>query len=200
MDKFNLNALWKAYSTTSNETITISAYQGLVSLVMFKKGTESRRPVVKMNLSLAACEKICDILHSLMDAQPESRAPFVQMSFNNESRSYEQATTFVFYKDDKRCYGIEITNKYLTTPVKIPFRIPNTFSTGGESLSDEQKSVYAVREFITVLKQQVPQALLLSRLNMEMPGRGNNNRRNGNNNGNGGGYGSNRSSEDNVFG
>lgn len=200
-DKYNLNALWKAFSTTSNETLTLSVFQGRASLVMFKKGTESRRPIVKFNLSLAACLKMVDIMKSLIDAQPETRVPFVQMSYNNESRSYEQATSFVFYKDDKRCYGIEIANKFLTTPVKILFKIPNTFTFSGDSMSEEQKSLLGVREFIVVLQDQIPQALLLSRYGMENLNGGNGGgRRGGNRNNATGGSESGGYREESVFG
>jgi hypothetical protein len=177
-NKYNLNSLWRAFSQTANETLSFSVYNGTASIVMFKKGSESRRPVVKMNLSVPALLMMGDILKSLLDAQPGTRLPFVQMSFNKEGRTYEQATSFVFYKDDKRTYGIEISNKFIPTPVKVPLRCSATFSRGAEPLTDEQKSQYAVRELIKLCNEQLPEAMLLSRFNMEQP--------TGNSNGNGG--------------
>ena len=159
--------MWKSFSITGNETISLSVYQGSASLVVFKKGSESRRPVVKMTLTIASCLKIADILTQLLDAQPETRQPFLQMSFNKETRAYEQNTSFVFFKDERRCYGLEISNRAIPTPIKILFKCPATFSTGSEALSDEQKSQLAVRELIIILRDQIPQAMLLSRFNME---------------------------------
>lgn len=211
--KFNTNGLWKAFSQTGNETLSISLYQGAASIVMFKKGSESRRPVVKMTLSIAACLKITDILKTLLDAQPESRQPFVQMAFNKENRTYEQTTSFVFFKDDKRCYGIEISNKFIPTPIKIMFRCPSTFASGSEPLTDEQKSILAVREFMTILTDQIPVAMLLSRFNMDpLPQRGGNGGGGGGQRSGGGNYqrrdnggsrdpyGSSGSEEDSIFG
>lgn len=163
---YNFNALWKAYSQTGNETLQLSVYQGTASLVMFRKGSESRRPVVKMSLGLSSIIKLADILKILLDAQPDTRAPFVQMNFNKETRTHEPATNFVFFKDDKRCYGVEISNKLNPVPVKIMFKCPNTFSTGSEAMTDEQKSVLGVRELITWLENMVT-ALFLSRWNVE---------------------------------
>lgn len=178
-NSYNLNRLWNAFSVNGNETLSLSVFQSNASIVMFKKGTDSRRPVVKMNLSLAACIKITDILRTLLDAQPETRMPFVQMRFNRDTRSYEQETSFVFYKDEKKCYGIEISSKLLPTPVKVQFKCPNTFSTGSETMTDEQKSVLGVREFIMILSNIIPQAMMLSRWNMEQTTRTNGGNRGG---------------------
>lgn len=166
-NSYNLNRLWSSFSVNGNETLSLSVFQSNASVVMFKKGSDSRRPVVKMNLSLAACIKIADILRSLLDSQPETRMPFVQMRFNRDTRSYEQETSFVFFKDEKKCYGIEISSKLLPAPAKIMFKCSSTFSTGSETMTDEQKSVLGVREFIMILTNQIPTAMLLSRWNME---------------------------------
>ena len=206
-NKFNLNGLWKFFSQTGNENVSISVYNGVASLVIFRKNTENRRPAVKMNMSLAMCLKIADLLKTLLDAQPDTRCPFIKMQFNKEARNYEQATSFVFFKDDKRCYGIEVTNRQITTPIRIMLKSASTFTTGNEPMTDEQKSVLAVRELITILTQQIPMALLLSRFNMETPQRnGGNGRPSGGGNyprrDNGGSrdpYGS-GSEEDSVFG
>lgn len=202
---YNFNKLWSGYSQTGNETLNLSVYQGMASLVMFRKNSESKRPVVKMTLGGAAVIKLRDILRNLMDAQPDTRLPFVQMTFNKESRTYEQATNFVFFKDEKRCYGIEISNKLNPTPVKVMFKCPTTFSTGAESMTEEQKSVLGLREFLEVMTT-LPIALLLSRFNLEPIQRKSYGKGKG---GNGGGYrsqsrdpygSSGGSEEDNVFG
>lgn len=166
-NQYNFNSLWRAFSQTGNETLQISVYQGAASFVMFRRGTESKRPVVKMGISLAAIIKLVELLKSLMDAPPDTRSPFVQLQFNKESRVYEQATNFVFFKDEKRCYGLEVSNKLNPNPVKIMFKSPSTFSTGSESMNDEQKSLLGLKELIFLLEKQLPQAVLLSRFNME---------------------------------
>ena len=204
---YNFNGLWKAFSSTGNETLSLSVYQGAASLVMFRRGTDSKRPVAKMSLGGAAVIKLKDILKSLMDAQPDTRAPFVQLIFNKESRNYEQATNFVFFKDDKRCFGVEVSNKLNPTPVKIMFKCANTFSTGAESMTDEQKSILALRELIQILEVEIPQAMLLSRFNMELPqrrGYGKNGGKGGYRNSGGGSKdpyaGSESGGDENIFG
>lgn len=199
---FNLNGIWKCFSQTGNETLSLSVYQGNPSLVMFRRGTESNRPVVKMTLSAAACIKLVQLLKKLMDSQPDTRSPFTQMTFNKESRQYEQATNFVFYKDDKRCYGVEITNKLNPTPTRFVFKCASTFSTGAESMTDEQKSNLAMLELIQVF-ENMPMFTIASRFNMEPPQRGGRSKKSG-----GGNYrqqsrdpyGSSGSESDNVFG
>lgn len=171
-NKYNMNGLWRVFSQTGNETLSLSVYNGSASLVVFKKGSESKRPSVKMNLSLPALALLAKILRQLKDAQPGTRSPFVQRQFDKESREYTQATSFVFFKDEKRCYGVEISNKFISTPIKIYFKAGATFSKGSEPLSDEQRSILGMDELIYWVEVGLPEAALLSRLNMELAPRG----------------------------
>lgn len=182
-NKFNLNGLWRLYSQTGNETLSLSVFNSTASIVVFKKGTESRKPSVKLNLSLPALRLMSNLLKLLKDAQPNTRQPFVSQRFDKESREYRADTSFIFFKDDKRCYGIEISNKFIPTPIKFVFRAPATFSKGSEPLSDEQKSLLGLEEFIYWVDVGLPQAMLLSRFNMDLM-----NNRNNSNSGNSNGY------------
>lgn len=186
--QYNFNGIYRLFSVTGNETLSISVYQGAASMVVFKKGTESRRPVVKMSLGDATILKLVDILTNLMDASPETRMPFLQMTFNRETRAYEQTTSFVFFKDERRCYGVEVSNRAIPTPIKFIFKCPSTFSTGSEAMTDEQKSTLGLKEFIRVLDRKLEVATLLSRFNMDpLQNKGSNRNGNFNRGGNQGG-------------
>lgn len=170
-NKYNFNRLWTAYSATGNETLSISVYNGASSFVMFKKGSETRTPAVKMNLSAEHMIALRDIIKNLLDGQPDTRCPFTQMEFDREARTYKPRTNFVFFKDEKKCYGVEISNKMITTPVKFMFRAPATFTVGSEPLTDEKKSLLALRALDKLLADTLNMANLLSRFNMENPTR-----------------------------
>ena len=187
-NKYNLNGLWRLYSQTGNETLSLSVYNSTASIVVFKKGTESRKPSVKLNLSLPAMHLIASLLKMLKDAQPNTRQPFVSQKFDKDSREYRADTSFIFFKDDKRCYGIEISNKFIPTPIKFIFRAPATFSKGSEPLSDEQKSLLGLEEFLYWVEVGLPQAMLLSRFNMDLMNNNSNNNRGQHSNGNLNGY------------
>ena len=187
-NKYNLNGLWRLYSQTGNETLSLSVYNSTASIVVFKKGTESRKPSVKLNLSLPAMHLIASLLKMLKDAQPNTRQPFVSQKFDKDSREYRADTSFIFFKDDKRCYGIEISNKFIPTPIKFIFRAPATFSKGSEPLSDEQKSLLGLEEFLYWVEVGLPQAMLLSRFTMDLMNNNNNNNRGQHSNGNSNGY------------
>ena len=187
-NKYNLNGLWRLYSQTGNETLSLSVYNTTASIVVFNKGTESRKPSVKLNLSLPALHLISNLLKLLKDAQPNTRQPFVSQKFDKDSREYRADTSFIFFKDDKRCYGIEISNKFIPTPIKFIFRAPATFSKGSEPLSDEQKSLLGLEEFLYWVEVGLPQAMLLSRFNMDLMNNNSNNNRGQHSNGNSNGY------------
>lgn len=209
-NQYNLNSLYKAYAKGNEDSLTISVFRGSASFVVFKKGSDSRRPAVKVPLSIAACLRISDILTKLMEAAPETRLPFVQMSYNKDARTFEQEATLVFFKDEKKCCGIEVSSKEMQTPIKFFMRSPSTFSTGNEPMTDEQKAQLGLRELKLVLLDQLPVAMMLGRFNMPtMPNRGGGNGGGGGysrpNNNNGGGsrdpYGSSSGSEeDSIFG
>ena len=181
-DAFNLNAIWRQFSMTGNETLTLSAYNGSAALVMFKKGSESRKPTVKFNISSAMAIAIKERLERLLDDPPGTRVPLVQQTFNKDARTYEVNTQFVFVKDEHSCYSIEVMNRYIATPVKFNLRCPNTFSFGQELLSDETKSAYALKDLIKLFDETIHLAMMLSRYGME------NTRRGGKSDGNNSGY------------
>lgn len=203
-DKFDGNGLYKLFSTTGNETLSVSVYNGLSSIVVFSKGSDSKRPKVKFNITGAPTLCLIKITKELIQAQPDTRIPFFQMNYNRETRAYEQATTFVFFKDDKKCYGVEITNHLLSTPIKFMFKAASTFATDSSAMPEHQRSELGFLEFKQCL-EKLYDAILLSRIGYERNmNRGNSNRPRQASNGdpyrnNNGSSGSNGSSED-IFG
>ena len=184
-NKYNLNGLWRLYSQTGNETLSLSVYNSTASIVVFKKGTESRKPSVKLNLSLPALHLIGNLLKLLKDAQPNTRQPFVSQKFDKDSREYRAVLLLYIH------VSFAISNKFIPTPIKFIFRAPATFSKGSEPLSDEQKSLLGLEEFLYWVDVGLPQAMLLSRFNMDLlasGGNNNNNNRGHSNTGNSNGY------------
>lgn len=174
---YNLNAIYRLSSKGNEDALMVSIFRGMASFVMFKKG--DKRPAVKVPISLAACIRIADYLDKLKDAQPETRLPFVHQSYNRDSRTFEQEAALIFFKDERKCCGIELSSKTLTEPVRVYFKCPSTFSAGNEQMSDEQKSLLGMREFKMILLQQIPMASLLSRFNMPSAPSGGGFQRNG---------------------
>lgn len=175
----NLNNIWRQFSVTGNETLSLSAYGGAASLTMFRKGTDNRKPAIKFTLSRGMQLAMIDRLKALLDAPPGTRSPIVQLRFSKENRTYENDTQFVFVKDDKKCFSIEISNKFFPAPIKFNIRSPSTYSFGSEPLSDELKSRYGLEELIRFLEFDLPLACLLSRdaETTQSHGRAANNRR-----------------------
>lgn len=165
-DKFDGNGLFKLFSTTGNETLSVSVYNGLSSIVVFSKGSDSKRPKVKFNITGAPTLCLIKIVRELIQAQPDTRIDFYQMNYNRETRAYERLTTFVFFKDDKKCYGVEITNHLLSVPIKFMFKAASTFATDSSAMSEHQRSELGFLEFKQCL-ESLQNAILLSRIGYE---------------------------------
>lgn len=176
---FNCNSLYRCFSRTSNETLQLSVYNNTVSLSIFRKNSENRQPIVKIPLCPEACIQIATILKTLLDAQPDTRIPYIHLVFNKETRSYEQYTTAVFFKDDKRCYGIEVSNRQYSTPMVFPIKSPSSFTTGNEPLNDEKKSTLGLKYLLQIFETDIPLTRNLTRFNMRAPQRGNLTRKSG---------------------
>lgn len=183
MEKFNGNGLWSVYSQAGSETLSVSVYNGIASIALFRRGADQRRPVSKVTLHGSTLISLVDLLKELKGAQPNTRLAFTQLNYNKENRSYEQATNYVFCKDERGNYSIEVTSPKNSTPVKFPIRGASTYTTTGDQMTDEKKGELGIRELIKIFEFDVPCATLLSRFGMDnLSRRGGN----GNNRGNGG--------------
>lgn len=182
---YNLNGLWQASSTGSQETLSISYYQGNASLVIFAKGggAGSKKPLVKIGLPGPAIIKLRSMLKQMLDAQPGTRKTFEQKIYDRDSKQFRLGTGLIFSKDEKRVFTLEVTNKSLQSAITFKLLAGNSFATDGNDLSDEERSKLKLLELIEVLAGDYT-ARLLSRFNMQPYQRsGNNNYQKRSNNG-----------------
>lgn len=165
---YNLNGLWQASSTGSQETLSISYYQGNASLVIFTKGggAGSKKPLVKIGLPAPAIIKLRSMLKQMLDAQPGTRKTFEQKIYDRDSKQFRLGTGLIFSKDEKRVFTLEVTNKSLQSAITFKLLAGNSFATDGNDLSDEERSKLKLLELIEILAGDYT-ARLLSRFNMQ---------------------------------
>lgn len=165
---YNLNGLWQTSSAGSQETLSISYYQGNASLVIFARGggTGTRKPLVKIGLPIPAVLKLRSILKQLLDAQPGTRKTFEQQIYDKDSKQFRLGTGLVFSKDEKRIFTLEVTNKSLQSAITFKLLSSNSFATDGNTLTDEERSKLKVLELLEVLAGDYV-ARLLSRYGMQ---------------------------------
>ena len=165
---YNLNGLWQASSTGSQETLSISYYQGNASLVIFAKGggAGSKKPLVKIGLPAPAIIKLRSMLKQMLDAQPGTRKTFEQKIYDRDSKQFRLGTGLIFSKDEKRVFTLEVTNKSLQSAITFKLLAGNSFATDGNDLSDEERSKLKLLELIEILAGDYT-ARLLSRFNMQ---------------------------------
>ena len=182
---YNLNGLWQASSTGSQETLSISYYQGNASLVIFAKGggAGSKKPLVKIGLPGPAIIKLRSMLKQMLDAQPGTRKTFEQKIYDRDSKQFRLGNGLIFSTDEKRVFTLEVTNKSLQSAITFKLLAGNSFATDGNDLSDEERSKLKLLELIEILAGDYT-ARLLSRFNMQPYQRsGNNNYQKRSNNG-----------------
>lgn len=183
---YSLNAIVQAYSTTGNETLSLSYYGGNTSLVVFAKDG-SKKPLIKISLPQAAVIKLRAIIKQIIDAQPGTRMTFEQQIYDKDSKQFKLGSGIIFVKNDKRCIEIELTNRSLQSPLVFKLACPNSFAAEGNPLTDEERSKLQAQVWLETLNNDFMNRMN-SRFNMPKP-QGNSNYRSNNNGGsNGGNY------------
>ncbi len=194
---FNMQGLWAKSSTTNDETLQISVWQGTASFVVFSKKKTGRDAIVaKISLPRAAITIITDFLKTILTSGPETRLPYITKTFvrnqDGKGGTYENADSMTIFRDERKLIGLEIHGPKISNPIKFMLKIPGTMQTG-QDMTDQMKSEIDTRTLITVLTHDIPNAIYLSRFNM--PPR--DQRGGGNRQGGGGGSYNNNSSYNN---
>jgi hypothetical protein len=161
-----LNHIAKIFSRSGDETLSISTFAKQASLVCFRRGTQDNRPAIKTPLGDATRVKLIEILEKLLNSPPNTTESFIQLKFNRDLKTYENDTVYSWYRDDKSCFGVKISNRLINPEIDFIFRAPASFSVGGDTLTEQERSRLALIAFINTLKYEVPLALMLSTFNM----------------------------------
>lgn len=186
--RFNLQNIWQLRNE-NGDSISLSPFNGRVSLVIFKKG--SSKPDIKMPVPTSYSLRWTAIAKELMMATPGIKIPFVQMRYDPQAKQTVKDLTIVFAKDEKGCYYLEVQSPKMS-PVKFNIKSSGMYSNGSDPMTDEERSSIGLQEFSYVLKNKMHIAEMLSTFGSRQQ-QGNFGNRGGNRNfgdrGNGGGNG-----------
>ena len=114
--RFNLQNIW-SLRNENGDSISLSPFNGRVSLVVFKKG--SSKPDVKMPVSTAYSLRWTAIAKELMMATPGIKIPFVQMRYDPQAKQTVKELTIVFAKDEKGCYYLEVQSPKMSPDISL---------------------------------------------------------------------------------
>ena len=156
--RFNLQNIW-SLRNENGDSISLSPFNGRVSLVVFKKG--SSKPDVKMPVSTAYSLRWTAIAKELMMATPGIKIPFVQMRYDPQAKQTVKELTIVFAKDEKGCYYLEVQSPKMS-PVRFNIKSSGMYSNGSDPMTDEERSSIGLQEFSYVLKSKIHIAEMLS--------------------------------------
>ena len=135
--RFNLQNIW-SLRNENGDSISLSPFNGRVSLVVFKKG--SSKPDVKMPVSTAYSLRWTAIAKELMMATPGIKIPFVQMRYDPQAKQTVKELTIVFAKDEKGCYYLEVQSPKMS-PVRFNIKSSGMYSNGSDPMTDEERRV-----------------------------------------------------------
>ena len=156
--RFNLQNIW-SLRNENGDSISLSPFNGRVSLVVFKKG--SSKPDIKMPVSTAYSLRWTAIAKELMMATPGIKIPFVQMRYDPQAKQTVKELTIVFAKDEKGCYYLEVQSPKMS-PVRFNIKSSGMYSNGSDPMTDEERSSIGLQEFSYVLKSKIHIAEMLS--------------------------------------
>lgn len=178
---FNLNNVYSLRAADGDESISIGAFRGKASLVVFRKG--DRRPAVNIPLDRNSCYMLLMTLDQIKKAEPGTRLSFESSAFNRDTKKYEPNATIVIFKDDRRMYGMELSGVGVTPPIKCLFKSPMSLSMGSDPMTDADRSAIGIGVFRTFLERELPLVALFSRFNNPKQNFGGGNRSGGGNSG-----------------
>lgn len=156
--RFNLQNIWQLRNE-NGDSISLSPFNGRVSLVIFKKG--SSKPDVKMSVPTSYSLRWTAIAKELMMATPGIKIPFVQLRYDPQSKQTVKELTIIFAKDEKGCYYLEVQSPKMS-PVKFNIKSSGMYSNGSDPMTDEERSSIGLQEFSYVLKNKMHIAEMLS--------------------------------------
>lgn len=170
MDGFNLRNRWSLRNKTAS--LTITAYQGVASLCMFRTGGDSGKgPAAKLILGGAVRLRLIDTLSRLLKADPGTRLPFTQLDFDKNAgagnSAWSNGTSWTFYKDENRVCHVEVQNRIVTEPEVFTFKSTASISDGPTPSTEEVRSTWAVKELIAFLQYELVTMTLLSTYGVE---------------------------------
>lgn len=157
--KFDLNSIWRIRNA-AGDSLSFGAYEGYISLTLFKKG--SSKPDIKVSAPTSYLIRWESILKELTTANPGTRIPFVELKYDRTTNQSTKGITIIFAKDEKNCYSLELQTTRIP-PIKFNLRGTGMYSDGTKSMSEEERSLMGLRELIRVMHDELPFARLLSK-------------------------------------
>lgn len=173
--KFDLSAYFRLSNSKTGDNLSLSAYNGTSSFVVFKKG--DRKPSIRINIGVDASIYLAKILKGLLTTSTPARIPAEFQTYNKASNSWEHGSSIVLAREENGIYSIELSSN--GSNAKFNLRGTSAISDGTNPISAEERSKLGVSVLITALEKQLPQANLMSKFNV--PPRMNNGNNNSNN-------------------
>ena len=164
-DTYNLNQLWRLFSTSRKERLMVATYGQISNLVIFSDEGQKKEPLIRMFLDGGTVAKLMELLKKLLDSPPNTRLSFLQMKWNRDAKSLVPSASFIFFRDEQNKAGIEVSGELLREPVKFYFELQNVFESEGARVTDTEATNLAIVHFIRILDRYLPVSEMLSTFN-----------------------------------
>lgn len=158
---FDLNRLFSA-SNKNGDSLSMGAYAGNASFVVFLKG--SHRPDIRFPLTLGTARELAKRITKVVETRDKSsRLALCVLKWNRETKKAEISATVAVSKEDDGIIYLELNAD--GSSAKFPLRDSAMLSDGSNPVSAQQRSELGAGNLVTVLTEQLPQAIMLSSFN-----------------------------------
>ena len=166
--QFNTTRLYTLRSESNQSTLSFSAYNGTPQLAIFKGEYVAGARPDSIMVSAIVRKMLIECFTECIKAAPGAKFPIILRKWNNEKKTRDIANVLTPGKDDNGVFFLEIKVGN-GAPEKFPLRGDKNIERSGEMESDSNRSKHEVEALLMFLKQEWPQAAMMTRFGMQNP-------------------------------
>lgn len=169
--QFNTNKLYNLRSESNQSTLAFSAFAGGTQIAVFKGDyTPGTRPTSIM-ISPIVRKMLIECFTECIKAAPGAKFPIIMKKWNNEKKTREINNVLIPGKDENGVFFLEVKSGN-SAPEKFPLRGDKNLERSGEMESDSIRSKHEVEALIMFMKQEWPNAAMMTRFGLQNQNKG----------------------------
>lgn len=149
-----------------DQNLQFNIWQGLLSMVIWDKGSGSKGPVFKRNLNPDIRTLVLRKLRELAKASPETKLPLMVGKWDQEEKKYKNDYLLAFIKDGEQINQIQLSFKGQDgSDQTYTFNLMGAggISIGSDPSTKAERSNTRLESFTSWWKTDMPQGLVITK-------------------------------------